>query len=357
MAFNLMETLTYTIGGNSIKEYFLALAVFVLIIIVLEIFKYLVINKLKHVTSKTKIGFDDLLVKIIGSIGWPFYVFLSLYIALKFIKVPDFIGTALYYATFVVVTYYVVRAVQSMIDYGTGKIILKRQREEKEADTTVINLLGKMLKGVLWGVAAIVLLSNLGYNVTGLIAGLGIGGVAIAFALQKVLSDIFASFSIYFDKPFKVGDFIIVGDDLGVIKKIGIKSTRLQSLWGQEIVISNSELTSTRVNNYKKMKKRRIHFAFGVVYETPTKKLKKIPKIIENIFDKIELADLDRVHFKEFGDFSLNFEVAYYVGTGDYNKYMDTQQEINLGIKDKFEKEGIDFAYPTQTVFVNKARK
>jgi small-conductance mechanosensitive channel len=138
------------------------------------------------------------------------------------------------------------------------------------------------------------------------------------------------------------------------VKKIGIKTTRLQSLWGQEIVISNRELTSTRINNYKKMERRRIHFTFGVVYQTPTKKLKKILQIVKDIFDEIELADLDRVHFKEFGPFSLNFEVAYYVDTGDYNKYMDTQQKINFALKEKFEKEGIEFAYPTQTIFLNK---
>ncbi|MFQ6137326.1 MAG: mechanosensitive ion channel family protein [Candidatus Hydrothermarchaeales archaeon] len=354
MAFNIMEILNYTIGNNYVKDYLLALAVFLLAVIVLKIFKYVIINKLKKISAKTRTELDELLIKIIDKVGWPFYLLLSLYIALQFIQIPNFIETALYYVILVLVTYYVIIGIQDLIDYGTHKIILKRREEEKEVDTSVIDLLSKILKGVLWGVAVIFILSNLGYNVSTLIAGLGIGGIAIAFALQNVLSDIFASFSIYFDKPFKIGDFIIVGDDLGVVKKIGIKTTRLQSLWGQEIVISNRELTSTRINNYKKMEKRRIHFTFGVVYNTSTEKLKKILKIIKEIFDKIELADLDRVHFKEFGNFSLNFEVAYYVDTGDYNKYMDTQQEINFAIKERFEKEGIEFAYPTQTVFVNK---
>jgi len=351
------EILTYAIGNNSVKDYLVALAVFVLAIIALKIFKYVIINKLKKITAKTKTELDDLLIKNVDRVGWPLYLLLSLYIALKFIQIPDFIDTALYYVILVVVTYYVIRGIQDVIDYGTHKLVLKKQEEEKEADTSVIDLLSKILKGALWGVALILILSNLGYDISALIAGLGIGGIAVAFALQNVLGDIFASFSMYFDKPFKVGDFIIVGDDLGVVKRIGIKTTRLQSLWGQETVISNRELTSTRVNNYKKMEKRRIHFTFGVVYETPTKKLKKILEIIKDIFDKIELVDLDRVHFKEFGDFSLNFEVAYYVDTGDYNKYMDAQQEINFAIKEQFEKDGIEFAYPTQTVFVSKIEK
>ena len=241
-----------------------------------------------------------------------------------------------------------------MIEYGTLKVIQKREQEEKDFDSSVIQLLSKILKGVLWAVAIIIILQNLGYNISALVAGLGIGGLAIAFALQNILGDIFASFSIYFDKPFQKGDFIIVGDEKGVVKYIGIKSTRLQTLQGEELIISNKELTEARVHNYKKMEKRRIGFDFGVTYNTPTEKLKKIPLIVEEIISQIELAQIDRVHFKEFGDFSLNFAVVYYVNTGGYAEYMDTQQRINLDLKERFEKEGIEFAYPTQTIFVNK---
>ncbi len=354
MALNFTEILTFTIWNNSVKNYLLALAVLVLTIIVFKIFKYWAVNKIKKLTAKTRTELDDLLIKIIDQVGWPFYILLSLFIALQFIQIPNFIEKALYYLLIVIIIYYVVRGVQNLLDYGTDRLIAKRQQEETEADTSVIEFLSKIFKGVLWGIAVILIVSNLGYNVSALVAGLGIGGIAIAIALQNVLSDIFSSFSIYFDKPFQVGDFIIVGDNLGVVKKIGIKSTRLQSLWGQEVVISNRELTDTRVSNYKKMERRRIHFTFGVVYNTSTEKLKKILEIIKEAFDKIELADLDRVHFKEFGNFSLNFEVAYYVNTGDYAKYMDIQQEVNLSIKERFEKEGIEFAYPTQTVIVNE---
>jgi small-conductance mechanosensitive channel len=178
----------------------------------------------------------------------------------------------------------------------------------------------------------------------------------LAFGLQHILGDIFASFSIFFDKPFNVGDFIIVGDNMGVVKKVGIKSTRVQSLWGQEVVIPNKELTSARINNYKKMERRRVQFSFGVVYDTSAENLEKVLEITKGIVEKIELAELDRVHFKEYGNYSLNFEVIYYVNTPDYNKYMDIQQEINLLLKKRFEKEGITFAYPTQTVIVNKER-
>jgi len=355
MAFNLRELLTQKFWGNSVEEYLLALLIFILTIIALRVFKLVIINKLKKIAVKTRTELDNLMITIIDGIGWPLYLFLSLYISLQFIKIPKFIGMAVYYATFVIVAYYVIIALQNLIDYGTRRIIQKRQGEDKKVDTSVIDLLSKVLKAILWVVAIIIILSNLGYEVSTLIAGLGIGGVAIALAIQNILGDIFASFSIYFDKPFKTGDFIMVGDDCGVVKRIGIKTTRIQTLHGEELVISNRELTESRIHNYKRMERRRVVFTLGVEYDTPTEKLRKIPDIIKEVMDKIELVDIDRVHFKEFGDFSLNFEVVYYVNSSDYGTYMDTRQEINLAIKERFETEGIEFAYPTQTVFVNEA--
>ena len=355
MEISFLDVLRYEIIGNSIQGYILALMIFTVVFAGLKIFKHFVIVKLKKLAEKTKTDFDDLFIKIIDNIGWHFYIFIPLYAASKFIQIPSFVDTILYSLVFITIAYYAIKGCQDLIDFGAQKVILEKQKEEEtKIDTSIIDLLTRILKGALWGVVLVIVLSNLGYDVSALIAGLGIGGVAIAFALQNVLVDIFSSFSIYFDKPFKTGDFIIVGSDMGVVKKIGIKSTRLESLWGQEIVISNKELTESRINNYKKMEKRRIHFTFGVTYETPTEKLKGILGIVKNIFEKIESADLDRIHFKEFADFSLNFEIAYYAKTGDYNKYMDIQQEINFALKEEFEKQGIEFAYPTQTIFLNK---
>jgi small-conductance mechanosensitive channel len=199
-----------------------------------------------------------------------------------------------------------------------------------------------------------VILDNLGYDISALIAGVGVGGIAIAFALQNVLEDIFASISIYFDKPFKVGDFIKVGEDLGTVKKIGIKSSRIKTLEGEELVIPNTNLAQMRVRNYKKLSTRRIQFQIGVTYETPSVQLKKIPSIIEKITKSIDVIELDRVHFKSFGDFSLIFEIVYFVNESSYNIYMDVQQKMNLEIMEAFQKEKIDFAYPTQNIILSK---
>lgn len=351
------KILSYNLFGNSITDYLVALGIFILAIIVLKIFKKIIIFKIKRIADHTSTELDDLLIKVVDSISWTFYIFLSLYLAFQFIQLPEIIGKIFFFIILVLIVYYFVKSVQKFIDYGFAKIVQKRKKEDEKFDASVLGVLSKIFKGILWIGALIIVLQNLGYNISALIAGLGIGGIAIALALQNILSDIFASFSIYFDKPFQVGDFIIIGEDLGTVKKIGIKSTRIQTLQGEELVMSNKELTESRIHNYKKLEKRRIVFNFGVLYETPMQKIKKIPVFIKEIIEKVKLIELDRVHFKEFGDFSLNFEVVYYLNSSDYTKYMDIQQEINFAIKERFEEERIEFAYPTQTIFLNNGLK
>ncbi len=356
MAFEISSIISMSLAGNSVEAYLVALSAFILSAVALRIFKYVVLKQLEKWAEKTKTKFDDLILKMVDNIRWPFFLVFSLYIALQFLVVPEFIMSGLYYAVFLVLLYYAVKGMQDIIDYTAKRIAEERSAGEKEADTTIIDLLARMTKGLLWIMALFLLLINLGYDITPLMAGLGIGGIAIAFALQNVLTDIFASFSIYFDKPFKIGDFIIIGKEMGTVKKIGIKSTRIQALQGEELIVSNKELTETRIHNFKRMSRRRIVFTFGVTYETPVDKLKKIPQIVKGIITRVELSDVDRVHFKEFGDSALMFEVVYFLNTSDYTKYMDTQQEINLAIKSEFEKEGIEMAYPTRTLYVHNVK-
>jgi small-conductance mechanosensitive channel len=348
------EFLSYPLWGNSVQNYIIAAVVFVLAVAIFRIIKYEVVKKLRNVADRTKAEIDDLLIAIVDKIGWYFYVFFAVYAALHFIQVPDVLNIFFVYATPIVVIFIIVRGLQQFVDYGMQKLA---KDKKQQTDGSVVHILSRILRGALWAIAFVYIISLFGYDVTTVVASFGVIGIVLAFGLQHVLSDIFASFSIFFDKPFDVGDFIIVGDNLGVVKKVGIKSTRIQSLWGQEVVIPNKELTSTRINNYKKLERRRIQFSFGVVYDTPAEKLEKALEITKEVVDKIELVDLDRVHFKEYGDYSLNFEVVYYVNTPDYNRYMDIQQEINLSLKKRFEKEGISFAYPTQTVIVNKENR
>ena len=340
--------------GNSVYDYGVALVVFLVAFGILKIFKGTTIRGLKNITKKTKNDLDDLVIEVVSSIGYPLYLLVAIGISLQFIEQPPFLSTFGFYTTLLVIAYTVIRAIQQVIDYVINKGIERRLAGDENFNPAAIRMLSRLLKWVVWLVAILMLLQNLGYDITALIAGLGIGGIAIAFALQNILSDIFSSFSLYFDKPFEAGDFIIVGADMGVVKHIGIKSTRLQTLQGQELVIPNKDLTGSRVNNYRKLEKRRALFSFGVTYETKAKQLRAIPEIVKEVIESMKLAELDRVHFKEFGDFSLNYEVVYYANTNEYGAYMDMQQEINLQLKERLEKEGIEFAYPTQVVYVKK---
>ena len=212
----------------------------------------------------------------------------------------------------------------------------------------------KITKLIIWGIAIVFFLDNMGFKISAVIAGLGIGGVAIALAAQAVLGDLFSYFAIIFDRPFEAGDFIIIGEYLGTIEHIGIKTTRIRSLGGEQLVFSNTDLTNSRVRNYKRMQKRRVLFKLGVTYQTSSQQLESIPKIIEKIIKSVKNTVFDRAHFSSYGDFNLIFEIVYYVMSADYNKYMDIQQEINYAIKKEFESHAIEFAYPTQTLHVVK---
>jgi small-conductance mechanosensitive channel len=207
---------------------------------------------------------------------------------------------------------------------------------------------------LIWGMAIIFLLDNLGFKISTVVAGLGIGGVAVALASQAVLKDLFSYFTILLDHPFEVGDFLILDQYMGVVEYIGIKTTRLRSLGGEQIIISNADLTDSRVRNYKRMDRRRVLFQVGVTYQTGMDELKEIPQIAKSVIEGIEETSFDRAHFASYGDFSLIFEIVYYVLDRDYNKYMDIQQEINLKLNEEFGKRGIEFAYPTQTLFLQK---
>jgi small-conductance mechanosensitive channel len=209
-----------------------------------------------------------------------------------------------------------------------------------------------LLNIFIWGIGALFLFDNLGYDVTAIIAGLGIGGIAIALAAQNILGDLFNYFVIFFDRPFEIGDFIVVDDKKGNVEHIGIKTTRVKSLSGEQLVFSNSDLTNSRIHNYKRMDRRRIAFTLGVVYETAADQLKAIPGIIKTIIDDQAHATLDRVQFLAYGDYSLKFEVVYFAETADFNVYADIQQDINFKIFDAFKEKGIQFAYPSQTIFL-----
>ncbi|PSP23967.1 MAG: mechanosensitive ion channel protein MscS [Cyanobacteria bacterium SW_8_48_13] len=225
--------------------------------------------------------------------------------------------------------------------------------EEDITGEQSINVILPAIRLVFWIIGTVFLLGNLGFDISALVASLGIGGVAIALASQGVLQDLFSYFSILLDRPVQIDDFIIVGDFVGTVEHIGIKTTRMRNLSGEQLIIANTELTGSRIRNFNPMEERRIVFTIGVTYDTGFKHLQEIPNFIQSIIEATKNTRFDRCHFSSYRDSSLNFETVYYMTTSDYTAYMDAQQHINLEIKQAFEQRGIEFAFPTQVVHVN----
>lgn len=348
----IQEIIERTFLENRIIDYLISLLLFLGGFIVIKIFQHFLLKRLKKLTEKTATKLDDFLVGLIQNVLLPVAYFGIFYLSVNTLNLDPVLKKVIDITGMTVLTIFVARLVTILINYGFDVYWIKRGKDIA-LEGSLKGIL-KVIKVVVWGLAIVFFLDNLGFKISAVIAGLGIGGVAVALAAQAILGDLFSYFAIIFDRPFEAGDFIIIGDYLGTIEHIGIKTTRIRSLSGEQVVFSNTDLTSSRLRNYKRMGKRRVVFKLGVIYQTPLEKLKVIPGIIENIIKNIKDTTFDRAHFFSYGDFSLIFEVVYYVMSNDYNKYMDIQQEINFAIREEFDKRGIEFAYPTQTLYLNK---
>ncbi|MEA3249284.1 MAG: mechanosensitive ion channel family protein [Patescibacteria group bacterium] len=343
------------LGVNTAFDYTKALLLFVGLNIVLKIIQVVILSRLRRLAKVTKTEFDDVLIGIFTKVRPPFYVLVSLFFAIKMLELPELAASVIKIAFILVIVYEVVRGLTRLVDFFVDKYLTAAEENGNDHAKTMANAARLVLKIILWTLGISLALSNLGVNVTSFVASLGIGGIAIALALQNVLGDIFSSFSIYIDKPFKVGDFIVIGADKGMVEKIGLKSTRIRTLQGEILVVSNRELTTTRIQNFKQMQRRRYTFTLGVTYGTPTEKIAAIPGMIKEIIESKELTEFDRSHFVSYGDSSLNFETVFYVDTAEYPVFLDIMQKINLEIYGKFAAEGIEFAFPTQTIHLEKA--
>jgi len=347
-----MKVLEQVFFGNRLLDYIIALLTLSLSLLFVKVVIRAFIKRLRKFAEKTTTTFDDLLIKVLERIVLPGLYLSCIYLGLKTLKITSGIDVVINSLQLAVITFFATRIVIMFLGYSLNMYLSKKQE-----DTTLVRSLEGMLrviKFMIWILAMIIFLDNIGFKVSTIIAGLGIGGVAVAIAAQALLKDFFSYFSIVFDRPFKLGDFIIIGDFMGTVEHIGIKTTRIRSLGGEQVIFSNTDLTDSRVRNYKLMEKRRVLFRIGVTYQTTLSQLKEIPKIIEQIVKNTPGTAFDRAHFFNYGDFSLTVEAVYFVLNPDYNKYMDIQQAINFAIKEEFEKRGIEFAYPTQTLYLQK---
>ncbi len=279
-----------------------------------------------------------------------FLLVLSIYIGAAWLTLPEkillYLRTIFIFASWIQIGIWLNEIIVNYIN-------LKSNQTEDGEDRTTMNALKTILKIVLWSIIFILIVDNIpGVEVTALVTSLGIGGIAIGLALQNILGDLFSSLSISMDKPFIIGDFIQVDNFLGTVEKIGLKSTRLRSISGEQLIFSNSDLLNSRVQNFKRLERRRVVITLAVLYQTTPEQLRLIPDLIKTIFSNEDGLTLDRVHLANFGDFSINYELVYWVESADYNMHMDQKQEILLKIFDQFIANEIEFAYPTQSIFV-----
>ena len=351
----MQEFLNQTFWDNTIQSYLIAAGIFIFGLILVKVLEKIVLYRLKKWAAKTETTIDDLLIKSVEKSIIPLLFYGIFYSAITSLTFVERVSRIIEIASLFIVTFFIVRFVSSSIMFTISYFIKKQERGEEKARqlrgmTVLINIF-------VWVIGIVFIMGNLGFDISAVIAGLGIGGIAIALAAQTILGDLFSYFVIFFDRPFEVGDYITVQDKAGTVEYTGIKTTRIRALTGEQLVFSNTDLTNSRIHNFKKMQERRVLFKLTIVYQTPASSLEEIPKIVRGIIEKHTDVRFDRGHFSSYGDFSLNFEFVYFVISADYVKYMDTHQAINLEIYKEFEKRGIEFAYPTQTLYLNKEEK
>ena len=345
----LTETLFY---GNTPQEWITAGLIAAGLFFITRIARGFFFRRLGALAQRTENVADDLLVALIGKTRTSFLLVVALYAGSGALTLSPGATKAMGVAIVVVVLAQALIWGNAVISFLLGRAVRQRAGTDG-AGATSLAAFGVVARIAFFSIVLLIGLENLGVNITGLVAGLGIGGIAVALALQNVLGDLFASLSIALDKPFVIGDFVVVDGLSGTIEYIGLKTTRIRSLSGEQIVVANSDLLNSRIRNYKRMEERRALFTFGVTYQTPKEKLAAIPAMVKEIIGKQADARFDRAHFKEYADSSLLFEVVYYVLKPDYNTFMDVQEAVNLDLFGRFEAEGIEFAYPTQTLYIS----
>ncbi len=311
---------------EEIRQYIVAVVVLIFSAYILTIIKTWLIKFLKEKTG-------DFSSKFIQQFGWPFTVFLSLIVSARFIDTSFIPEKYLFLGFFIVISFYSLKIIQLFLD-----LIIKPKDEEF---TMIVKFIRNSISWIIWFLVLVLIFKNLGFNVSTLLTSFGIIGIIIAFTVQNILLDVFSYFTIYLDKPFKINDFIVVGNESGTVKKIGLKSTRILSLKGEELIFSNRKLLDNVIHNYRRMTKRRKTFEIRVSQDTSLENLKLLLEELKKILKKEKLVEIERVHLRDIEDSFFIFEAVYCVKSNDYNVYMDVQESINFRVKEFLEKNNI----------------
>ncbi len=338
---------------NSLLSWLVAHGTSVVVFAALLLLRRVIVRRALAMSAKTAMKWDDTLAELLRQTSAPFLFVFALTCGARLLSLPDRMSVALNTIVIVVL----------LIQVGiwltaAARDILERYRADKlpndRSTATMIGAISFVVQLVIWSAVLLLVLDNMGFDITALVASLGVGGVAVALATQNILGDLFSSLAIVLDKPFVLGDFIIVDDLLGSVENIGLKTTRLRALSGEQLIFSNADLIGSRVRNFGRMYERRVLFPIGVTYQTPRRDLERIPDMLRAAIESQDDVRFDRAHFASYGDFSINFETVYYVLSPEYNRYMDIHQAVNLSIHEQFEDATIEFAYPTQTLVLTR---
>ena len=345
-----MRVLLQAWHENSVPEWSLAALLALSTLLILIIARHVAETILKAIAKRKRIApLSQVPTAIVASTRLWLLVPMAMYAGATAVQLPDKLDHALDRLVVVVLLLQAAFWINALIKLWLNGQIERRRQTDGEAVTALV-LLQFIARTLVWTLFLLVILNHLNFNVSALVTGLGVGGVAVALAVQNVLGDLLASLSIVFDKPFVVGDFIIVDNFMGTVERVGVKTTRLRSLSGELIIFSNSDLLKSRMRNYKQMYERRVAFNLNVAYGARTEQLEAIPAVLKQLIETNSPVRFDSSHFKEFGESALVFEAVYYVLSADNNLFMDIQQKINLEIHRYFAAQGLEFAHPVRTL-------
>jgi len=341
--------------ANELYDWVLFLAIALGVLLALAVLRFWLLYALKKLSARTATALDDIAVEVVGSTRLWLLLPVAFYAGASVLDLPSRLDRLAGAVAVVAATLQAGLWINRFI-HGWLERRIAQLRGGSGETITVLSMIGFAGQVLIWAMLLLLVLDQLNFNITALVAGLGVGGVAVALAVQNILGDLFASLSIVLDKPFVVGDFIVVDNLRGTVERVGIKTTHVRSLDGELMVFSNADLLKSRIRNFKRMSERRVEFTLGVTYGTPLDKLRRIPQWLREIVKAQQKTRFDRAHFKQYGEWALVFEVVYYVLDSDHSVYMDVQQAINLAIFERLERESVEFAEPTHTVRVKPAR-
>lgn len=339
--YSIEEVLKREYFGNTVQEYLIAAGILIVGLLIIAVFKRLILRGVAKLVARTESTLDDLIFANVKRFLMPILGTAVVYWSINTLALSTKAEKVITVAVSVVIAFFIIRLISSIINIALTAHVSKQPKGGEKVKQ--IGSIMLVINIVIWILGTIFLFDNLGYNVSAILTGVGIGGIAVALAAQNIIGDLFNYFVIFFDKPFEVGDAIRVNDKNGTVEYIGLKTTRLRSISGEQIVISNSDLTKSWIHNFKRQENRRVEYNFNVLYRTPIDKLKRIPGIVREIIERTPNTRFDRAHVALLSDYGLTVSVVFFITIPDYQVYMDAQQAINLQIIERFQQEGITF--------------